>query len=81
VVSKVLISKNKEIKKKKSPTCEIKKTFIAAFKVLIRIDQYCTKKKDTILIHSQRQIILKRSYVQKNMKANCENSDDINIMF
>lgn len=66
------IENNKNIakKKNKSPNCEIQKTFNAALFVVTLNDQNCIKKKDTILIHSQKKTIKNKSYVKKYKKAN-----------
>jgi hypothetical protein len=63
-------------KKAKSPSCEIAKTFNAAFIVCTRIDQKSIKKNEVMLIHSQKKTKVITSNEQKKIKANCENSDE-----
>lgn len=61
VSSTIINNKKIEIKKKKSPICEIQKTFNAALLVVTLNDQNCIKKKETILIHSQKNKIKNKS--------------------
>lgn len=75
-VSKIENSANIDIKKNISPSCDIQKTFKAALIVLDLANQYWISKKDIKLIHSQKNIIEKRSPQEKKTKASCEKIDD-----
>jgi hypothetical protein len=67
-------------RKARSPTCEIVKTFKAAFMVWTRIDQKRTRKNEVMLIHSQKKINVTRSNEQKKIKASCEKREERRVM-
>lgn len=81
VVRKVAIRIKEPHINKISPNCDKIKTRTDTFNVFTRKDQYCIKKNDTKLIHSQKKIKNNMSPVKKKPKANCENIADRKHIF